>query len=267
MMGNMPGDRLKNSNKLDLNHPMFTKMAMAGRKAVSKAALCSRACGMMAAALLLAVFVPPGNNALAQTQGAGVYSCVDARGRKLNSDRPIPECIDREQRVLNPSGTVREKVGPTLTAQERAAVEAKQKLAQEEQARRDEEKRRDRALLLRYPNKGVHDAERAEAVAQISVVKNAALNRVEELNRQRKTIDVEMEFYKKDPTKAPLSLKRQIDDVVQSLAVQARFISDQEGETKRVNLRFDEELARLKGLWPQLAAAAPPTKPAASTAR
>ena len=221
----------------------------------------------MAAALLLAVWVPPGNLALAQTQGAGVYTCVDARGRKLNSDRPIPECIDREQKVLNPSGTVREKLGPTLTAQERAAVEAEEKLVQEEQARRNEEKRRDRALLLRYPNKTLHDAERAEAVAQINVVKSAALNRIEELNKQRKTVDVEMEFYKKDPTKAPLSLKRQVDDLIQSLAVQARFIADQDGETKRVNARFDEELARLRGLWPQLAVAAPSAKPAASKAR
>lgn len=221
----------------------------------------------MAAALLLAVGVPTGNLALAQTQGAGVYTCVDARGRKLNSDRPIPECIDREQKVLNPSGTVREKLGPTLTAQERAAVEAKEKLVQEEQARRNEEKRRDRALLLRYPNKTLHDAERAEAVAQINVVKSAALNRIEELNKQRKTVDVEMEFYKKDPTKAPLSLKRQVDDLIQSLAVQARFIADQDGETKRVNARFDEELARLRGLWPQLAVAAPSAKPAASKAR
>lgn len=221
----------------------------------------------MAAALLLAGWVPPGNLALAQTQGAGVYTCVDARGRKLNSDRPIPECIDREQKVLNPSGTVREKLGPTLTAQERAAVEAKEKLAQEEQARLNEEKRRDRALLLRYPNKTVHDAEGSEAVAQINVVKSAALNRIEELNKQRKTVDVEMEFYKKDPTKAPLSLKRQVDDLVQSLAVQARFIADQDGETKRVNARFDEELARLRGLWPQLAVAASSAKPAASKAR
>ena len=255
MIGTL-ADMLRNGKALTFIHAVLTDSATLGSKAV----------GVLASALLLAVFALPGNVALAQTQGAGVYTCVDARGRKLNSDRPIPECIDREQKVLNPSGTVREKLGPTLTAQERAAAEAKEKLAQEEQSRRDEEKRRDRALLLRYPNKAVHDAERAEAVAQITVVKSAALNRVEELNRQRKTIDVEMEFYKKDPTKAPLSLKRQIDDLVQSLAVQARFITDQDGETKRVNVRFDEELARLKGLWPQLAATAPSVKPAASKA-
>ena len=187
----------------------------------------------------------------------GIYTCTDARGRKLNSDRPIVECIDREQKVLNPSGTVKAKVGPTLTAQERADLEAQQKAEIEERARLNEEKRRDRALLTRYPNKAVHDKERAEALAQIAVVRHAALNRVEELLRQRAVVNAEMEFYKKDPSKAPASVRRQIDEVTQSLAIQGRFIADQDSEIKRVNARFDEELLRLKQLWALHAPVAP----------
>ena len=142
----------------------------------------------------------------------GIYTCTDAKGRKLRSDRPIPECTDREQNILNPSGTVKAKVGPTLTAQERAAQEEKDKLALEEKARQNEEKRRDRALLLRYPSRAVHDKERAEALNQIGVVVQAANNRMVELRRQRKDIDAEMEFYVKDPSKAPPSVRRQIED-------------------------------------------------------
>ena len=217
--------------------------------------------------MLLALAVQADAMAQAPTQTAGIYTCVDARGRKLTSDRPIPECNDREQKVLNPSGTVKSKVGPTLTALERSEVEAKEKLALEDQARRNEEKRRDRALLLRYPNKATHDAERAEAITQISVVKKAALTRVEELTRQRAAVGAEMEFYKKDASKAPPSLRRQVDDVTQSLAVQGRFITDQDGEISRVNARFDEELARLKQLWPLQAGATPATGSAAAKTR
>ncbi|MFZ3084296.1 DUF4124 domain-containing protein [Rhodoferax ferrireducens] len=181
--------------------------------------------------------------------GQGIYTCVDARGRTLTSDRPIPDCSDREQKVLNPSGTVRAKVGPILTAQERAALDAREKAAQEERARLNEEKRRDRALLARYPNQAVHDKERAEALAQIGVVRQAAVHRVEELLRQRTVVSEEMEFYKKDPSKAPPSVRRQADELTQSLAIQGRFIADQDAELKRVNVRFDEELTRLKRLW------------------
>ncbi len=217
--------------------------------------------------MLLAVAVQADAMAQVQTQTTGIYTCVDARGRKLTSDRPIPECNDREQKVLNPSGTVKAKVGPTLTALERTEIEAKERLALEEQARRAEEKRRDRALLLRYPNKAVHDAERAEAITQISVVKKAALTRVEELTRQRAAVGAEMEFYKKDTSKAPPSLRRQVDDITQSLAVQGRFITDQDGEIVRVNARFDEELARLKQLWLLLAGATPAAGSAAAKTR
>jgi hypothetical protein len=178
-----------------------------------------------------------------------VYTCVDAKGRKLTADRPIPECTDREQKVLNPSGTVKTKVGPTLTAQERADQDLRDRKAAEELSRLAEEKRRDRALLTRYPNKGMHDKERSEALEQISVVIKAATTRLDELVKQRVSIEEEMEFYKKDPTKAPAYLKRQQEENSQSQAVQKRFISEQESEIRRVNVRFDDELVRLKQLW------------------
>jgi len=203
----------------------------------------------LVAALLLAVV---STASLAQTPRPGapeIYTCVDAKGRNLTSDRPIAECLDREQKILNPSGTVKAKVGPNLTAQERSELEAKEKAELEERARLNEEKRRDRALLVRYPNKAMHDRERAVALAQIGVVRQAAVNRVDELQRQRAAVLDEMEFYKKDPNKAPASVRRQLEEVNASLSVQARFIAEQDAEVKRVSFRFEEELFRLKQLW------------------
>jgi hypothetical protein len=180
---------------------------------------------------------------------SGVYTCVDAKGRKLTADRPIAECTDREQKVLNPSGTLKTKLGPTLTAQEKAALEQKERHEVEERNRLADEKRRERALLTRYPSKAVHDQERSEALAQIGVVIRAARTRLDELTKQRAGIDEEMEFYKKDPAKAPAYIRRQLEENVQSQTVQRRFIAEQEAEIRRVNLRFDDELIRLRQLW------------------
>jgi hypothetical protein len=180
---------------------------------------------------------------------AGIYTCTDAQGRKLTADRPIVECLDREQKVLNANGTVKAKVGPALTAQERAEQEARDKRNAEEKERIQEEKRRERALLTRYPNKNVHNEERIEAIEQIKAVINTAHSRLEELARQRKKLDDEMEFYKKDPTKAPAYLRRQVEENNQSQAAQKKFIADQDAEARRVNLRFDDELIRLQPLW------------------
>lgn len=206
-------------------------------------------------ATIAVVLAATGASAWAQASPiiGGVYTCVDAKGRRLTADRPIPECTDREQKVLNPSGTVKAKVGPTLTAQERADLELKEKREIEERSRTADEKRRDRALLTRYPNKTVHDQERQEALAQIAVVIHAAKTRLDELTKQRVAIDEEMEFYKKDPNKAPAYVRRQLEENTNSQAVQRRFIGEQEAEIKRVNVRFDDELVRLRQLWTTIA--------------
>lgn len=179
----------------------------------------------------------------------GIYSCVDAQGRTLTADRPIVECLDRTQQELTRSGTIKRQLGPSLTAQERTAQEAKDKLAADLRARVAEEKRRDRALLLRYPSRPVHQKERVIALAQIDEVIKAARKRTAELAEQRKRIQSEFEFYVKDPSRAPASLKGQREESDSSLAVQGKFINDQEQEKRRINLRFDQELVKLQQLW------------------
>ena len=193
---------------------------------------------------------------------AQIYTCVDAGGKKITSDRPIPECAEREQKELNSSGTVKRTVKPVMTAEEQRLFDNKQRAENEERSRIAEEKRKDRALLTRYPNRASHDQERTEALTQVDDVMRAATKRIGELATQRKEVDAQLEFYKKDPSKAPPSLRRQVDDNNNSVAVQKRFVIDQEGEKKRINARFDDELVKLKTLW-QLTAAVP-SKAAAS---
>lgn len=184
-----------------------------------------------------------------QAAAQAIYTCVDGKGRTITSDRPIIECLDRTQHELTRTGTIKRVIGPSLTVEERAAQEAREKQAAEVRAREAEEKRRDRALLVRYPTRGMHDQERATALAQIDAVIKASSKRTLELAEQRKAIDAEFEFYVKDPSRAPASLKRRLEENESSVGVQKRFIAEQEQEKKRVDARFDEELAKLKELW------------------
>ena len=178
-----------------------------------------------------------------------IYTCVDKQGRKLTSDRPIPECIDREQRELGPSGTLRRVIGPTLTQQEREALEVQRRKDLEERNRIAEERRRERVLLARYPDQAAHDAERATSLAQVDEVTTIATKRIAELQARRKTLDQEMEFYRKDPSKAPMTLRRQLAENDEDVLEQKRFIAGQDQEKRRVHQRFDAELAQLQQLW------------------
>lgn len=199
---------------------------------------------LVVASLLGAVLMPA-------AQAQGIFTCVDAKGRKITADRPIADCIDREQKEITPTGSVVRKIGPSMTAAERVAEEEKLRRAAEERNRVLEEKKRDRALLTRYPDRATHDKERVAAIATVDDVIATATRRVAELVRQRNRFELELEFFKGDLTKAPPHLRRQIDDLEGQIAAQRRFIGNQEEEKKRVNARYDEELLRLKVLRPQ----------------
>jgi hypothetical protein len=192
-----------------------------------------------------------------------IYTCIDSKGRKLTADRPIIDCLDREQKELSPGGIVVRKIGPSLTADERAAEEVKAAKALEERNRLEEEKKRDRALLTRYPDRAAHDKERAASLTLIDNVIAAAHKHSADLVEQRKRLDTELEFYQGDVSKAPPKIKRQVDEIQQQLEFQKRFVANQEAEKKRLNARYDDELVKLKQLW---AKAALPTTAAASAA-
>lgn len=170
----------------------------------------------------------------------GIYSCTDAQGRRLTADRPIAACVDREQRLLGPSGVERTRIGPTLTEAEREAQAAQRRQQLQTEQRARDEIRRQRALAYRYPDKAAHDAERAAALAQ---------RRVDDLRTERRRLDTEMEFYAKDPARAPVALRRQITQSDEGLAEQARYLATQEQEKRRLQQRFDAELTQLRQLW------------------
>lgn len=203
-------------------------------------------CTLPPAGLLLAA---GGWWACTLAQAQGIYTCVDAKGRRQTSDRPILDCIDREQTELNATGTVRRKVGPSLTAAEQAAKDLEERRQAEANARANEEKRRDRALLVRYPNQASHDKERAAALHKVDEITASAHQRLDDLAEQRKKLEAENEFYRQDPSKQPPRLKRAMQENAQQVAAQQRFLAEQAGEKQRVSARFDEELGRLKQLW------------------
>ena len=212
---------------------------------------CCRRSAALAALLACALAAP----AMAQPSGRGIYTCVDSKGRRITSDRPIMECLDREQRELGRTGVTKRVLPPSYTADERSKLDAQRKAEEEVQARIAEEKRRDRALLIRYPNQPVHDKERAEALAQIDEVVTAVVRREESLARQRQEIGTELEFHQGDVNKAPSWLKRKLEDNESQTQIQKRFLDDQAQEKKRINARFDEELAKLRQLWRTLGTA------------
>jgi len=198
--------------------------------------------------------------AVAHAAGAqAIYTCVDAKGRRLTADRPIMECLDREQQVIGAGGTVR-RIGPSLTAEERAAEEEKARKAQEEQQRLAEEKRRDRTLLSRYPSEELHRQERLASLRRVDEAIAAGNQRLAELEAERKQLLQEQARGGDAAQKA--RLQRALEQNQQDAAAQRRLLAGHAEERLRIDARFEEELKRLRLLWAEAAAVRRPASSA-----
>ncbi|MCS4510735.1 DUF4124 domain-containing protein [Xylophilus ampelinus] len=197
--------------------------------------------------------------AQAQMAGGGpsIYACVDSKGRRLTSDRPIAECLDREQRELNPSGSLRRMVVPPPTEMERLAQEARERAEAERRAQAAEQARRERVMLARYPNEAAHNAERASALQRVDESMALTRLRIGQLERQQKGVESAMARFDTDSARMPAGLFQEKADVLKAIGTQKRGLAELEQEKQRVNQRFDAESARLRPLW-----ASPPPEPA-----
>jgi hypothetical protein len=184
-----------------------------------------------------------GSSAWAQ----GIYTCVDAKGRKLTSDRPIIECLDREQRVMNRDGSTRTVLPPSLTADERAELEARERRKNQERAAQQDAVRRDRLLLMRYPTEDEHRKARDLALDDVRASVRNSERRIAELTAERKPLQDELEFYKGKTV--PPKLKQSLEFVDVAIDAHKTLILNQQAELQRITQNFDQELMRLKKLW------------------
>ena len=185
--------------------------------------------------------------ALAQAHAAGIYTCVDAQGRRHTSDRPIPECLDLEQRVLNRDGSQKQVLPPRMTPEQRAAAAERRRQQERIEAARKDAVRRDRNLMHRYPDEATHGRARANALEVVHRVIAAAERQLVDLAQERKRLDAEAEFYK--GKRLPPRLRSQVDANDAQKQAQRDVIQTQQDELARINGLYDVELARLRRLW------------------
>lgn len=177
----------------------------------------------------------------------GIYTCTDSRGRKLTSDRPILECLDREQKVLNKDGSPRGVLPPSLTAEERAELEARERRREQERMALQDAIRRDKLLLSRYPNEKAHRKAREEALEDVRKSIQNSEQRIAELEKERKPLLDEAEFYK--GKQMPAKLKQSLEFVEVAVEAHRTLIRNQQAELSRINFLYDQELDRLRKLW------------------
>jgi hypothetical protein len=203
---------------------------------------------LLAASLALTIASTP---AFAQERASRPsFTCV-VNGKKIVSDRLIPECNNVEQRELNSDGSTKRFVKPPMTPDEREEAEKQDGENKAKLAAFNDAVRRDRNLMQRYPDEASHDKAREKALDEFRVSEKNSSTRITALLEEKRKLDEEKQFYVNDKVKKPLptTLKQKIDANDAALEAQRSIALNAQTELGRINHNFDLERERLRKLW------------------
>jgi hypothetical protein len=206
--------------------------------------------------VVLALSLLPSGPVSAQPGGGAgygrIFQCMNAQGKRITSDRPIPDCLTREQKLHGADGTVRGVVPPAMTGEEQAQAEMRERQLQADRARQQDMVRKERQLLRRYPSLSAHDEARLAALVDVDQALALNERRNHDLEAEAKKIAVELAAVRAAGA-VPAGLQHRSDANALALKAQAQLRQNLESERERINDRFDEERERLRPHWEQIA--------------
>lgn len=179
-----------------------------------------------------------------QSAQAEIYTCKDAAGHTLTSDRPIPECANRAMFVRqNPNQNQREIPRPK-TAEERRQADAELEKQKQEEILEEQRKREELYLLANFKSENDIELSRQRSIA---IVKE----KIRVGNEQIKAIgNILTDLQQQDGTKKSSIENAEIQKRANQLAVSiknTRTSNEQyEAELIRINTQFDETLKRYR---------------------
>ena len=169
------------------------------------------------------------------------YCCTDNDGQQICSDQLPQQCFNRAYRVME-GVTVIKRVEAPLTPEQRRVRIAEEKRKLEEERARREQLTRDRILFDTYNTVQDIDVQRERALKEIEKGMLQAQTELADLEKKRRTLNEETEFYKRKSI--PHELQSAIRANEADIAAQQSIIDSKKKDIAQVNARFDDDKRR-----------------------
>ena len=179
---------------------------------------------------------------------AQVYTCTTVTGRKITADRPIPECMDREQRELQTTTGRVNIVKPKQTEAERWAEREAQRQTERERELALQQQRRDQQLLARYPDDAALEEKRSYMLDEMKKRWGPTLDEQAEINARRKEISAAADARRKAGKAADFSSAKEAAQLERRTLQLQPMMEKAQADLDRVNHEMDADLARVRYL-------------------
>ena len=179
---------------------------------------------------------------------SAMYRWVDEDGTVHYSDKLPPEAIRREREVLDDQGRRLNVYPPAKTLAQKAEEARQREAAAAEQARLEEEKRKDRVLLQTFTTVEEIEMARDDRLAQIEAQIAIAESKLERLRREQDQLRQRVEAIEKQGNPVPPQLQENYDTARQSLLDNEKFLQARRAEHAELAEKFAADIERFKAL-------------------
>jgi hypothetical protein len=172
---------------------------------------------------------------------AQIFSCKDAKGRTLTSDRPITECAGAV-RELREDGATRREIAAPLTPEQRRLKEQEDAKAQTLAQHKREQALRDKALLMAYSSLASLEQMRSRQLAELSVEIKAGQQRLIAMHKELLEAQAQV---RAQPT---LTTRTLVRNKAQAMLSEDELIRSHQDALAKVREKFDQDAKRLREL-------------------
>jgi hypothetical protein len=200
---------------------------------------------------------------------AGMYKWTDEKGIVHYSDQMPPEAVNKGTVVMDKQGRPVKKIEPAPTAEQLKIKEQEDERVKALARQRDEQTRKDLALLQSYTSEDEIEFARGRAISAVTTQIKAAetysadlLRRQQELVAQKTALGVKP---------VPAALENELVSLSNELARQKGLLTQKRDELASINARYDVDKRRWQDIRSDQSRAAavgldPSNKPAVKAA-
>jgi len=177
-----------------------------------------------------------------------VYRWVDENGETHYGHAVPTEHKDRGYERLGPDGQVLHRVGPALTAEERAERDRQRAIEAERQAEREAQNTRDQRLLAAYRSEQDLISARDVQLRSVDNQRVTIRTSMERSSRRFETLVARAAQLTRDGESVPEQLNANINQTREELRELRQGLADLDQREAEVRERFEQELARFRAL-------------------
>jgi hypothetical protein len=183
----------------------------------------------------------------AQPKEQYTYRCTGKDGKKYYGQTIPQACLGQPMELINKQGLVVKRVDPEGEEKARIAKEEEEKKKKELEAAKQDQMRRNRALLATYTSeKDIEDA-RTRAMRDHQNQVKEVERKIEEIKKRQARFEKDLAVYKEaGKGEPPQRLREEITNAEIDLKAQQGLLDAKKKEAAGINARYDEDRRRYR---------------------